>query len=177
MGPSALLLLPALVLHTPGRHPRQEGRMELRSPAFTEGASIPRVCTADGLDQSPALQWSEPPAGTRAFALVVEDPDAPRGTWIHWVLYDLPAATRDLAGDQPRSPELPGGGRQGRNSWGRLGWNGPAPPPGPAHHYRFRLFALASPLALAPGAPWEQVAAALRGKVLGESTLIGRFGR
>jgi Raf kinase inhibitor-like YbhB/YbcL family protein len=122
--------------------------MDVRSPAFAPGGTLPRACTADGADRSPALQWGDPPAGTLAFALIVEDPDAPAGTWIHWVAYDLPGSARALAEDQPRTPSLPAGGHQGKNSWGRLGWNGPSPPPGRPHHYQFRLFALSSPLGL-----------------------------
>ncbi|HEX9080860.1 MAG TPA: YbhB/YbcL family Raf kinase inhibitor-like protein [Holophagaceae bacterium] len=151
--------------------------MEFRSPAFPDGGPIPRTFTADGPDRSPALHWGEPPGGTRAFALLVEDPDAPVGTWIHWIVYDLPSSTRALAEDQPRLPALPGGGPQGTNSWGRLGWNGPSPPPGPPHRYVFHFYALSAPLGLAPGATRPQVEAALKGKTLAQAQWMGRYGR
>lgn len=151
--------------------------LRLRLPGFAEGASIPKAFTADGGDASPELNWSGAPAGTQAFALVVEDPDAPAGTWVHWIAYDLPATVTGLAQGQPRSETLPGGGRQGRNSWGRLGWNGPDPPPGSAHHYRFRLYALSAPTGLAPGAERGALDAAMKGKLLGESSWAGRYGR
>lgn len=171
MGP--LLLLPALLALAPGK----EARMELRIPAFQNGAPVPRAHTADGADHSPALQWDDPPPGTTAFALIVDDPDAPAGTWVHWLLYDLPGSARALAEDQPRTADLTGGGRQGKNSWGRLGWNGPSPPPGKPHRYFFRLFALSAPLGLPSGATRAQVDAALKGKVLAEATWMGTYGR
>ena len=151
--------------------------MELRISAFANGAAIPRVHTADGSDRSPALAWGEPPAGTRAFALIVDDPDAPVGTWVHWVLYDLPGGVRSLAEDQPRTPDLAGGAHQGRNSWGALGWNGPSPPPGRPHRYYFRLVALSAPLGLPAGATRAQVEAAMQGKLLAESLWMGTYGR
>lgn len=151
--------------------------MELRIPAFPEGGAIPRAHTADGADRSPALEWGEPPPGTRAFALIVDDPDAPAGTWIHWVLYDLPGSSRRLAEDQPRTADLPGGAHQGRNSWGRVGWNGPSPPPGRPHRYFFRLSALSAPLGLPAGATRDQVEAALRGRVLAQATWMGTYER
>lgn len=178
-----LLLIPALLLQAPphrgreGRAHRKEVAMELRVPAFPEGGPIPRTHTADGADRSPALKWGDPPAGTHAFVLVVDDPDAPVGTWVHWVLYDLPGDARSLAEDQPRTADLPGGAHQGRNSWGRVGWNGPSPPPGRPHRYFFRLRALTTPLGLPAGATRDQVEAALRGRVLAEATWMGTYGR
>jgi len=160
-----------------GSAPGREAPMEFRIPAFAHGATIPRIHTADGSDRSPALQWGEPPAGTRAFALIVDDPDAPVGTWVHWVLYDLPGSARSLAEDQPRTPDLPGGARQGKNSWGALGWNGPSPPPGRPHRYYFRIAALSAPLGLPAGATRAQVEAAMRGKILAEATWLGTYGR
>ncbi|GLH74741.1 UPF0098 protein [Geothrix limicola] len=151
--------------------------MELRTSAFPNGGAIPRVHTADGADRSPALQWTDPPTGTQAFALIVDDPDAPAGTWVHWVLYDLPGTVRTLAEDQPRKADLPGGAKQGKNSWGRLGWNGPSPPPGRPHRYFFRLKALSTSLGLPPGATCSQVDATLKGKVLAEAAWMGTYGR
>jgi len=172
------LLVSTLLAATPGgTAPGKEASMELRIPAFANGSAIPRVHTADGADRSPVIQWGEPPAGTQAFALIVDDPDAPAGIWVHWVLYDLPGSARSLAEDQPRTPDLPGGAHQGKNSWGRLGWNGPSPPPGKPHRYFFRLTALSAPLGLPAGATRAQVEAAQRGKVLAETLWMGTYGR
>jgi Raf kinase inhibitor-like YbhB/YbcL family protein len=120
--------------------------MELTTADFGPGQAIPKAFTADGADISPALSWRGVPQGTGALALVMEDPDAPVGLWTHWVVYDLPPTLDGLPQDQPRDPALAGGGKQGVNSWSRLGWNGPSPPPGKPHRYVFRLFALSSPL-------------------------------
>lgn len=154
--------------------------LNLTIKAFPNGGRIPAVFTEDGGDISPALEWSGAPAGTQAFALVVDDPDAPVGTWIHWVLYDLPAGTVKLDGNLPRGPAagtLAGGAKQGKNSWGRLGWNGPAPPRGKPHRYFFRLYALSAPTGLPPGADRAALDRAMRGKILGESEWMGTYGR
>ena len=151
--------------------------MDFRAEPFAQGARIPVRFTADGADASPALAWGAPPQGAKAFALIVDDPDAPMGTWVHWVLYDLPATERGLAEQQPKSQTLPSGARQGSNSWGRLGWNGPSPPPGKAHRYFFKLYALAAPTGLQPGATKAQLEKAMAGKVLGEGQWMGSYGR
>ena len=103
----------------------------------------------------------------------MDDPDAPVGLWVHWVVYDLPGASHGLAPNQPRSADLAGGARQGRNSWSRLGWNGPDPPPGKVHRYFFKLYALNAPLGLEAGASAQKVEAAMKGKVLAEASLMG----
>lgn len=141
-----------------------------------DGSPIPARYGEDGGDASPEVTWSGVPNGTSAFALTVEDPDAPGGTWIHWVAYDLPLS-QGLAGNQPRSADLPGGGKQGVNSWGRLGWNGPAPPPGKTHHYRFTVYALSAPTGLAPSATIEALRAAMKGKILAEGRWTGTYRR
>jgi Raf kinase inhibitor-like YbhB/YbcL family protein len=151
--------------------------MRLTSPAFTDGNPIPRQHTGDGPDQSPALAWDDVPAGTGAFALVCDDPDAPRGTWVHWVLYNLPADARDLPQGVPGAPALPGGARQGKNDFGRIGYGGPAPPRGKPHRYFFRLVALDGPLSLAEGASRAQLDRATQGHVLGEAVLMGTYQR
>lgn len=174
----ARFAVPALVaLAGCGAGPRKEVPMQITSADFQAGAAIPEAHTADGADQSPALAWSGAPEGTQAFALIMDDPDAPAGVWTHWVVYDLPGAARGLDADQPRTANLPGGGRQGRNTWGRLGWNGPSPPRGLPHHYRFHLYALARPLGLDPGAGPAKVQQAMAGLVLAEATLLGTYGR
>lgn len=105
--------------------------LQLMTPAFTPGADIPAKYTCDGSDMSPALSWNAPPESTLSLALILEDPDAPGGTWVHWVLYDLPPTARELPADVPPDGTLPSGARQGRNDFGRIGYGGPCPPPGP----------------------------------------------
>jgi Raf kinase inhibitor-like YbhB/YbcL family protein len=154
-----------------------EGTMRISTPDFTPGGAIPRTFTADGGDVSPALAFQDAPAGTQAFALIMDDPDAPVGLWVHWVLYDLPGSEGGLAQNQPRSATLDSGARQGKNSWSRMGWNGPDPPPGKPHRYFFKLYALSGPLGLEPGATAQKVEAAMKGKVLAEASLMGTYGR
>lgn len=103
--------------------------MKLTISAFPQEGSIPKAFTADGQDISPALAWSGAPEATQAFALIMDDPDAPVGLWTHWVVYDLPATATNLAENQAKTAQLPGGAKQGKNTWGRLGYNGPSPPP------------------------------------------------
>lgn len=150
---------------------------QIASAAFHEGASIPVRFTCKDEDVSPPLAWTAPPHGTRTFALIVEDPDAPGGIWTHWVVFNLPAQARSLSENEPRQAQLPGGGLQGRNSFGHVGYGGPCPPAGPAHRYLFRLYALDSMLSLKAGASRQEVLAAIRGHVLGHTQLMGRFKR
>jgi len=149
----------------------------LESPAFANGATISRQYTCDGADQSPPLQWSGLPDGTHSLALIVEDPDAPKGTFVHWVLYDLPPDPPELASGVPRQAILPNGARQGRNDFRRVGYGGPCPPRGPAHHYHFRLYALDITPDLTPGATASELRAATDGHILGQAELIGLYGR
>lgn len=151
--------------------------MELRSKAFKEGQSIPRKHTYDGPDLSPPLEWSDVPQGTNAFALLVEDPDAAAGSWVHWLLYDLPAETRCLPEGVSPTETLPRGGAQGKNDFGRIGYGGPSPPPGRPHRYVFRLYALSSRVNLPPGASKEQLLRAMEGNVKAEAQLTGTYGR
>src|SRR5262245_38071431 len=117
--------------------PREEPAMklELTSTSFKEGEPIPARFTCDDADVSPALKWSGVPASAKSLALICDDPDAPAGTWVHWVLYDLPATVNDLPEAMPSSESTPQGARQGTNDFGRVGYNGPCPPPGKAHRY------------------------------------------
>jgi Raf kinase inhibitor-like YbhB/YbcL family protein len=151
----------------------------LSSPAFKEGATIPGKYTCDGADISPSLGWRGAPPGTVTFALIADDPDAPAGTWVHWVLYDLPAATTQLAENVEKSdaPASLGGARQGRNDFRRIGYGGPCPPPGPAHRYFFKLYALDAPLKLQAGATKRDVETAMPGHVLGTAQLMGTYAR
>lgn len=151
----------------------------LASPAFQNGDSIPRPYSCDGADKSPALTWLDTPPSTVSFALIVEDPDAPGGTFIHWVLYDIPSSISGLPENVAKTPELPqlGGAKQGRTGFGKIGYGGPCPPPGPAHHYHFRLFALDATLALPAGATRDQVMTALQPHKIGEAELVGLYTR
>jgi Raf kinase inhibitor-like YbhB/YbcL family protein len=158
-----------------------EGRMglSLTSTAFTEGGPIPVKYTCDGADLSPPLAWSGVPQGTAALALIADDPDAPAGTWVHWVLYDLSAALRGLpenAAKVERLKEL-GGAVQGRTDFKRVGYGGPCPPPGPPHRYYFKLYALGVPLGLKPGGTKQDLERAMGGHVLATGQLMGTYAR
>jgi Raf kinase inhibitor-like YbhB/YbcL family protein len=151
--------------------------LQLTSPAFKEGETIPKQHTGDGPDVSPSLRWSEPPAGTKAFALICDDPDAPRRTWVHWVVYNVPAAGRELTEGTPPQESFGTGVKQGKNDFGKIGYGGPAPPPGKPHRYFFKLYALDVLLELPAGATKDEVIAAMKGHVLAEGQLMGRYGR
>ena len=149
----------------------------MSSSAFQEGKSIPQQYTGDGRNISPPLRWGDPPAGTRSLALICEDPDAPRGTFTHWVAFNLPAESRELAEGVPGEETLPNGTTQGTNDFGKVGYGGPKPPPGKPHHYFFKLYALDQPVELRPGATKAQLLAAVKGHVLGEAQVMGTFAR
>lgn len=151
--------------------------LKLTSTGFEPGGTIPKKFTCDGPDVSPALAWNDPPAGTQSFALIADDPDAPVGTWVHWVLYDLPAEARALAENVPKQEQLANGARQGRNDFGRIGYGGPCPPPGKPHRYLFKLYALDGKLHLPAGATKAEVERAMQGHVLAQGELLGRYGR
>jgi Raf kinase inhibitor-like YbhB/YbcL family protein len=152
--------------------------MKLESGAFGDGQPIPKEYSRDGGDTSPPLSWSGVPSGARSLALICDDPDAPRGTWVHWVLYDLPPAATSLPAGVRKSDRPSSGGVQGRNDYGETGWGGPAPPKGHGvHHYEFRLYALDRELGLSPGATKVEVESALQGHVLAETKLTGTYRR
>jgi Raf kinase inhibitor-like YbhB/YbcL family protein len=151
--------------------------IELTSTAFREGETIPKPYTGDGKDQSPPLRLGDPPAGTKSYVLIADDPDAPRGTWVHWVLFNLPAETRELKEGVPAEKTLPSGAKQGTNDFKKIGYGGPSPPPGKPHRYFFKLYALDTFLDLEPGATKEQVLGAAKGHVLAEGQLMGKYGR
>lgn len=149
----------------------------LSSPAFREGETIPKKYTCVGEDVSPPLQWTGPPKGTRSLALIMDDPDAPMGTWVHWVLFNIPPQEPGLPEGVPPLDTFPKGARHGINDFKRVGYGGPCPPPGKPHRYFFKLYALDTLLDLPPRATKAQVVAASRGHVLAEARLMGRFGR
>ena len=148
---------------------------QLKSSAFSNGGAIPTKFTCDGVDVSPELSWSDPPDSTKAFALIMDDPDAPGGTWVHWVLYDLPSSVRELLQGVPKTKDLQIGARQGVNDFRRIGYGGPCPPHGAAHRYSFRLYALDRPTRLPAGASKGDLEGAMKGHILAQSELIGRF--
>src|SRR5208337_1163589 len=152
-------------------------RMELQSPDFASGANIPKQFTCDAADISPALTWNDPPAATQSFALIADDPDAPVGTWVHWVLFDLPANARSLPQNIPKQEQLADGSRQGRNDFRKIGYGGPCPPPGKPHRYFFKLYALDTKLNLQPGATKKDVERAMQGHILAQAEWLGRYAR
>lgn len=150
--------------------------MHLKSNVFANNGIIPSKYTCDGDNISPPLTWENPPTNTASFVLLVEDPDAPRGTFTHWVVYDLPVNTNHLLEGLSKQAILPQGGRQGRNDFGQFGFGGPCPPSG-NHRYFFKLFALDETLDLAPGASKGEVLDAMEGHVLETAELMGHYAR
>lgn len=148
----------------------------VKSTAFQPGGEIPKQYTCTGPDLSPALSWNEPPEGTKSFALIVDDPDAPVGTWVHWVAYNIPASTRQLPEGVPKTETITSGGVQGTNDFHRIGYGGPCPPPGKPHRYFFKLYALDTTLNLKPGNK-KALEQAMKGHILAQAELMGRFGR
>ncbi|MDQ3744745.1 MAG: YbhB/YbcL family Raf kinase inhibitor-like protein [Acidobacteriota bacterium] len=150
--------------------------IKLTSTAFDEGGMIPSQYTCDGQNVSPPLAWSDLPEGTKTLALICDDPDAPRGTWVHWVVYQIPASERGLPENLPARETLDGGARQGTNDFKKPGYGGPCPPSG-THRYFFKLYALDASLDLASGATKDQLLKATEGHVLAHGQLIGRYAR
>jgi len=149
----------------------------LSSPAFEDGSPIPARYTCQGDDISPPLKWGDVPEGTKSLAVIFDDPDAPMGTWVHWVIYGLPPETRELKEGVPPKETLPDGSRQGTNDFKRIGYGGPCPPPGKPHRYFFKLYALDSEIDLEPGATKKQLLSAMQGHVIGEGRLMGTYQR
>jgi Raf kinase inhibitor-like YbhB/YbcL family protein len=149
----------------------------LTSSAFAAGAMIPDQYTCSGQDISPALQWSNAPTKTTSFALIMDDPDAPAGDWVHWVMWDVPASKHALAENVAKSEQLDDGSHQGRSSFNRVGYSGPCPPPGPTHRYFLRLYALDSKLTVASGADRAALESAMKGHVLATAEFMGTFHR
>jgi Raf kinase inhibitor-like YbhB/YbcL family protein len=153
-----------------------EAKFQLTSSSFAADSDIPAKYTCDGANVSPALAWTEPPAGTQSFALVLDDPDVPKKTVIHWLIYDLAATTRALPEGVPTKAKLPDGSRQGKNDPGKVGYTGPCPQQvGAAHHYFFKLYALDYQTGLKPKAKGADVEVAIKGHILAQAELIARF--
>jgi Raf kinase inhibitor-like YbhB/YbcL family protein len=155
---------------------RQGSELNLTSSEFEDDERIPRRFTADGENVSPPLEWGEPPLNTRSFALVCEDPDAPSGLFVHWILWNIPPTSRSLDEAVPPAGNVYGV-LQGKNGFGRTGYGGPKPPPGSLHRYVFRLIALDGMLDLPEGAEWRAFGHAIEGRVLGTAILTGLYGR
>ena len=153
-------------------------RIEVTSPAFTEGSMIPKKYTCDGKNVSPPFALSNIPAGAKSIALIADDPDARRRTWVHWVLFNLPPDTRELAEKAPASRTLANGAVHGNSSWGnrKIGYGGPCPPSG-THRYYFKFYALDTMLDLRKGATKKQLLNAMKGHIVGQGQLMGKYRR
>ncbi|MDE3179611.1 MAG: YbhB/YbcL family Raf kinase inhibitor-like protein [Acidobacteriota bacterium] len=169
------LLAGTLAAPAPGR--AAPAKLHLSSIAFVEGGFVPARYTCSGANISPALAWSGVPPGARSFVLIVTDPDAPGRTWVHWVAFNLPANMRSLPERIPKGDEIRGGGAQGVNDFRFRGYGGPCPPPGKAHRYFFRLYALNIRLSLLPGSTKAEVEQSMRSHILAEGELMARYGR
>lgn len=152
---------------------------QITSSAFEHDGRIPAEHTCKGSDISPPLEWTDPPEGTVELALICDDPDAPSGEWVHWVIYAMAADVRALPQAVAQHARLsePVGALQGRNDFAKTGYNGPCPPPGPAHRYYFRLYALREKVNLPPNATKADLLGAMEGKIVAQTELMGRFAR
>jgi len=151
--------------------------LELTSSAYSDGENMPARYTGAGEDISPPLRWSDVPEGTESFVIIMDDPDAPMGTWVHWVIYDIPKNVTTLDEGVPTKDVLPDGAKQGVNDFRRIGYGGPYPPPGPAHRYVTTLYALDAVPNLGPGLDKAAVLEAIEGHELGTARLTGLYRR
>jgi Raf kinase inhibitor-like YbhB/YbcL family protein len=149
----------------------------LESTVFKEGGDIPQKFTCDGADVSPPLKWENPPQGTKSVALIADDPDAPVGTWVHWVIYDLDPQLTELREGMAKLEKIPGIGKQGLNDFRKVGYGGPCPPPGKPHRYYFKLYALDTKFNLKPRATKQEVEQAMKGHIIAQAELMGRYKR
>jgi Raf kinase inhibitor-like YbhB/YbcL family protein len=162
----------------PQPNPPAESKIEIKltSSAFKEGQSIPRQYTCDGVNVSPPLEWSGVPKSAKTIAIICDDPDAPAGTWVHWVLYNMPAENIGLVENLPATQDLKAGGFQGKNDFGKIGYGGPCPPSG-THRYFFKIYALDSELPLKAGATKADAEKAMEGHVVLQGHLMGTYKR
>jgi Raf kinase inhibitor-like YbhB/YbcL family protein len=149
----------------------------ITSAVFNEGGPIPKKYTCDGDDVSPPLTWNGAPQGTKSLALICDDPDAPMGTWVHWVMWGLPAGTASLPEGVEKAATAAVGAKQGMNSWPKVGFNGPCPPPGKPHRYYFKLYALDTDLDLPANANKAALERAMKDHVLAQGQTMGTYGR
>ena len=172
------MILSACATSTTPTEATVTSQLTITSDAFASGQSIPAKYSCIGRNISPPLTWNEPPAGTQSFTLIMDDPDAPIGTWVHWVLYNIPLAKRDLQEDLPMTGKNvdPNASYVGKNSSGNIGYDGPCPPSG-THRYIFKLYALDATISLLPGATKEQVLKEMEGHILAQGELVGTFSK
>lgn len=150
--------------------------MDVKSTAFENGGMIPARYTCDGKNVSPALEWYSIPSGTRSITIIADDPDAPMGTWVHWVYYDIPPETTSLPENVSPREHPPSGGTHGVNDFGKTGYGGPCPPGG-THRYYFKIYALDAVLGVTPGATKKQIVKAMEGHILDKTQLMGKYKR
>jgi Raf kinase inhibitor-like YbhB/YbcL family protein len=165
------------VLGSDGARVEETMKFKLNKHSFSDGGDIPKKYTCDGDDVSPEVHWSDQPPAAKSFALIVDDPDAPSGAWVHWVLFDLPGDAHDLAEGAGRSAPLPSGAQQGTNDFKKAMYGGPCPPSGKQHRYLFKLYALDSKLSLQASSTKAEVESAMQGHILGQAELTGRYRR
>ena len=174
--PLALLLLTGCQRDDGTAPPPEGANMKVTSPAFSEGQPIPKTYSGNADNKSLLLQWSDVPQGVKSFALIADDPDAPSKTWVHWVIWNIPADARELPEGTPTDAALPNGAKQGKNDSGGVGYSGPAPPAGKPHRYYFKLYALDATLDLKEGTATKQdLEKAMKSHVVGQGQLMGTF--
>lgn len=161
--------------------PEQKGgakmvTIQITSPAFKDGELMPPKYTCDGEDISPPLEWSGVPENAKSIVIICDDPDAPMGTWVHWVIYDIPPSLRSLQEGVPTERTLQNGAKQGKNDFGNIGYGGPCPPSG-THRYFFKIYALDVQLNLPPGMTKKEIEKAMAGHVLASGQIIGKYKR
>jgi hypothetical protein len=154
----------------------QAMELKVTSAAFSEGGMIPSQYTCDGADKSPPISWTKGPEGTKSYALISDDPDAPVGTWVHWVIYNIPASVTSLAENIPKKARLDDGSLQGINDFKKYGYGGPCPPGG-THRYYFKVYALNTVISAEPGLTKKQLLKAMEGHILAQGQLMGRYSR
>ena len=150
--------------------------LKITCSVFSEGGMIPRQYSCDGPNYSPPLSWTSAPAGAKSFALICDDPDAPMGTWVHWVIFNIPGNINELEGNVPKDKTLDNGAKQGINDFRNIGYGGPCPPGG-VHRYFFKLYTLDILLDLEPGITKETLLNSMKGHILAEGSLMGKYER
>jgi len=175
LGVTGCATRPQVSAQNPAATPQTTGgSIKLTSTAFKEGEPVPRQYTCDGVNVSPPLEWSGVPKSAKTIAFIADDPDAPAGTWVHWVLYNLPSDNIGMVENLPATENLKAGGFQGKNDFGKIGYGGPCPPSG-THRYFFKIYALDSELPLKAGATKAEVEKAMEGHVVAQGQLMGTY--
>jgi Raf kinase inhibitor-like YbhB/YbcL family protein len=175
-----LAMFSLIILLGAGCISKEEVNMEkisISAEGFKDGTTIPDIYTCKGKDISPSISWNGIPAGTKSIALIMDDPDAPGGTFVHWILYNVPAQTQKLLEGMTHDKTLADGSMQGMTDFGRTGYGGPCPPPGKPHRYFFKIYALDSMINLPPGASKKQLENAMAGHILAKGEIVGIYKR